>query len=219
MNVERYCIYQTIGCSHLNRHWSARLESLNSSTWFVCLIPLLFVWASKGSLRVTVFSLSLVSLLPCWARGILLQSCHDNYWTLLDIETRRSNSRKWGYFLTRHEQLPALRRVDVCQGQGTPIRVQSLSVVSVITSSSQSSAISSKPSNLCSSTPLLFFRHFWRSACLSERSGISMLLCVWEGVPTCANARAQSWKKPCLSFPFSVRLVNGFCPVHLSSCM
>lgn len=122
-------VSRAVGYCLLNWHWPAEPEGLNDSAWFACLVPLLFVWASKGSLRVTVFSLSLVPLPPCWAKGILLQSCHDNYWALLDIETWCSDSRKWGYFLTLREQLPALRCVDVCQGQGTPIRVQSLSVV------------------------------------------------------------------------------------------
>lgn len=97
---------------------------LGPSAWFLCCL----CGPVKLPLRVIVFSLSPVSLLPCWAKGILLQVTMTTVWPA-GYRSLYSNSRKWGYFLTQREQLPALRCMDVCQGSGTPIRVQSLSVV------------------------------------------------------------------------------------------
>ena len=69
-----------------------------------------------------------------------------------------SNSRKWGYFLTQCEQLPALRCKDVCQSSGTPIRVQSLSVVSELLPHLNPHLFSSKP--IYPTPPLTFLLFF-----------------------------------------------------------
>lgn len=117
-----------------------------SPALFVVLVLLLSVWACAPPLKVVVFGLSLFPLLPCWAMGILLQVSMTivlpaGYWDSY------SDSRKRGYFLTRHEQLPALCCMVVCQGWGTGSRAGFVWSF-VITSSSQSSAISSRPTSL-----------------------------------------------------------------------
>lgn len=81
--------------------------SLEGRAWSVCSLSPLFVWASKASLRVTVFSLCFVSHRTCWAKGILLHVTMTTAWPA-GYGGLYSNSRKWGYFLTQREQLPAL---------------------------------------------------------------------------------------------------------------
>lgn len=82
---------------------------------------------------------------------------------------------------------------------------------SVITSSSQSSAISSKPSYLCPPPPLSFpplsLAGF---LCCSVRDGL--LMCARGGTRRGIN------HFPALLFS-PVRAIKGFCPVYLPTCM
>lgn len=67
-----------------------------------------------------------------WARGIffLLQVTMTTLLKPAGIKERvacTGNSRKLSYFLSRCEQLPALSRVEVCQGYGNAARAQGYS--------------------------------------------------------------------------------------------
>lgn len=83
----RVCKVLRCFCWHRRTRYSSTAPfKLNLSfktaapAWFAGLAPLPSVWARVAPLPAAVFGLSLFTLLPCWAKGVLLQVSMTIVW-------------------------------------------------------------------------------------------------------------------------------------------